>query len=362
MTNYAYVPDYVVHPGEYLEEILESRGLKKQDFAIRVGLSVKHVSEIINKKKNINATLAVQFEKTLGVSANIWNNLNADYELFMARSESQKQLEGQVGWIRRFPISNLKKLGFLPSSNKPRELLVPLLQFFGAATPEQWEKAFEPALAHYRKSATFKGDDYHLSAWLRAGELLAQSIQTRPYSKDLFLNNLEKARNLTKLNFHDFKNALRHLCSEAGVALVFVPEFGKTHISGATYWLTSEKAILIMSLRHKWNDHFWFTFFHEAAHILKHPKKETFIDSPEAYESELEEDANRFSRSLLIPDSLYESFLAHKDFYPDSIMKFARKIDVHPGIVVGRLQHDKYIKHNWHNNLRERYQLNPDEA
>ncbi len=82
MADYAYVPDYVVHPGEYLEEILKSQRLEIKDFAAKVGLSVENISEIINKKNNLNAMLAVQFENTLGVSANVWNNLSADYELF----------------------------------------------------------------------------------------------------------------------------------------------------------------------------------------------------------------------------------------------------------------------------------------
>ena len=83
--HYVFKPDYAVHPGEYLDEVLESREIKKNDFAARLGISEKHLSQIINKKAAITSDLALQFERTLSVSANIWNNLNADYSLFEAR-------------------------------------------------------------------------------------------------------------------------------------------------------------------------------------------------------------------------------------------------------------------------------------
>ena len=137
-----------------------------------------------------------------------------------------------------------------------------------------------------------------------------------------------------------------------------MPEFEETHLSGVTRWLTPDKALVLMSLRYKTNDHFWFTFFHEAAHILLHGKKEIFIDEAEGFDSDKENEANRFARNMLIPEDEYNKFTAGKPLYPvNNIRAFAKSIRVHAGIVVGRLQHDKLIKYNWHNNLKEHFQL-----
>jgi predicted transcriptional regulator len=112
-----------------------------------------------------------------------------------------------------------------------------------------------------------------------------------------------------------------------------------------------------MSLRYKTNDHFWFTFFHEAAHILLHGKKEIFIDDIKSFHSQEENEANSFSRNILIPEIEYQRFVSKNTFYREDINSFAKKIQLHPGIVVGRLQHDNYIDYKWHNDLKEKFEF-----
>ena len=91
-----------------------------------------------------------------------------------------------------------------------------------------------------------------------------------------------------------FVAKMKTLCEDAGVAVVLVPEITNAPVSGATRWLTSEKAMIQLSLRYKTNDQFWFTFFHEAGHILVGGKKEVFIDLNHAIGKE-EREADRFA-------------------------------------------------------------------
>jgi len=93
MGNYQYKPDYAVPPGEILEEILEARNIKKRDLAERCGLSAKTVSLIISGKAPITPGTAIQFERVLGVPANIWNNLEANYRLFKESDENSKHAD-----------------------------------------------------------------------------------------------------------------------------------------------------------------------------------------------------------------------------------------------------------------------------
>ena len=69
------------------------------------------------------------------------------------------------------------------------------------------------------------------------------------------------------------------LCAHAGVAVVFVQELPNTGISGSTQWLTPTKALVQLSLRYKTDDQLWFTFFHEAGHILAHGKRQVFLET-----------------------------------------------------------------------------------
>lgn len=355
---YAYKPDYAVHPGEYLEEVLEVRGIKKREMSERLGVSVKHLSQIINKQASMTADMAVQLEKTLSISANVWNNLNADYSLFEARAKEAQGLSKHLEWIKEFPVKDLRKLGFIPSTRDPKSILESLLLFFGISSPEKWQSYYgRLSQVSFRKSGAYSDNLHHIVSWLRAGEIWAGATETAGFSKALFKKNLRKIRELTTKSPSEFEPLMRKLCAEAGVALVFMPEFEKTHLSGVTRWLTLDKALILMSLRYKTNDHFWFTFFHEAAHILLHGKKEIFIDDAKGFDSDKENEANRFARKTLIPEDEYLKFTAQKSFYESDIESFAEGIEVHAGIVVGRLQHDKHLSYSWHNKLKERFQL-----
>jgi addiction module HigA family antidote len=354
---YAYKPDYTVHPGEYLEEVLETREIKKKELSERLGISVKHLSRIIHKQAMLTSELAVQLERTLGISANIWNNLNADYSLFYARLKEQKELKQKQEWVKNFPVAELKKLGVLPSVKDMKTTLEKLLEFFAVPTPEQWQQFYDLKAVHFRKSPVFDDNLYHLASWLRAGEIMASEMEAEPFDKDTFKKNLSEIRTLTLKKPHEFEPEMKHFCAISGVVLVFVPEFKKTHISGATRWLTHDKALIIMSLRYKTNDHFWFTFFHEAAHILLHAKKDIFIDDLKGFQSKEEDEANFFSRNILIPETEYEKFVSKGSFRRDDINAFAKKIQIHPGIVAGRLQHDNHIDYKWHNDLKEKFEL-----
>ncbi len=101
---------------------------------------------------------------------------------------------------------------------------------------------------------------------------------------------------------------MQELCNAAGVALVLVPELPKTHLCGAARWLTPRKALIQQSMRHKSNDHFWFTFFHEAGHILLHSKKDVFIDEGKPTDTAEETEANEWAKTFLVPQGHRSAF------------------------------------------------------
>ena len=116
-----------------------------------------------------------------------------------------------------------------------------------------------------------------------------------------------------------------------------------------------------MSLRHKREDHFWFTFFHEAFHILKHSKKKLFINEDDNTELTYEEkQANEFAARILIPLSAYNDFISKGNFTRITILNFANKFKISPGIVVGRLQYDRHIDHKDFNDLIKKYEYEID--
>lgn len=352
-----YKPDYATSPGEILEETLDALGIKKKDFAESCGLSAKHVSQIIGGKAPVTPDTAIRFERVLGIADDVWNNLETNYRAFHARRRAGRELQQQVEWVKKFPVKQLIKRGLIEKPKDEVHAVELVLRFFGVASIEVWEERYSSVGAAFRHSPVFKSELESLVTWLRIGELLAQRSETSPYDREAFLKALLTIRSFTNLNPKEFEPKIKALCAKAGVALVFVPELPKTHLSGAGRWLTPEKAVIQLSLRHKTNDHFWFSFFHEGGHIFTHSKKGVYINEYDGAGSEEETAADAFAARILIPQKEFKGFVAGRSFSRRSIKIFAEKVGVAPGIVVGRLQHEKLIPFNWLNDLKIRFRL-----
>jgi addiction module HigA family antidote len=347
-----YVPDYLVTPGEVLEDYLEYTGLTQASLAKRTGLSKKTINEIIKAKSSITAETALRFERTLGRPAHFWSNLERQYQEDKVRLADKMQLEEDLHWLDNFPVNEMVKHGWIEKFREKPKLLDAILRFFGIASPAQWEPIWKHELqVAFRQTQNSKSDIGIISAWLRQGEIIAQNQNCAPYNKQKFRDSLAEIRILTTEEPNVFFPKLISICSDCGVAVVFVPALPKLRIYGATRWLNN-KYILQLSLYLKSDDQFWFSFFHEACHVIKHSRKELFIQSKDL-KTEAENDADTFAQNILIPPGELKQFIG-SGYSPEiyEIEQFAKKIGIAPGIVVGRLQHDKIIPMNYGNRLK----------
>lgn len=357
-TEYKYQPDYAVHPGEILAETLEARRMKKTDLAERCRLSPKTVSQILSGKAHVTPETAIQLEKVLGVSASIWSNLDTNYRLFKAKLAAREEFSKHKGWINQFPIKQLIKQGIIERKKNPVEMIEQLLDFFGVGSIAVWQEGIRQWQVAFRRSPSFQSSPGSVAAWLRIGELRAQGVDCAPYNKFKFVKALKEIRRLTCEDSDVFEPKLRQLCAEAGVALVFVSELAGTHLSGATRWIDKDKALIMLSLRYKTDDHFWFSFSHEAGHILHHSRKSIFLDEQKMELNDEEEWADQFAADMLIPNRVYDSFVAGKEYNTGTAIRaFAQRLGIAPGIVVGRLQHDKIIPFRSFNYLKRKCRL-----
>lgn len=350
-----YTPDYAVTPGEVLEHELEIRGMSQQELANRTGLTPKHLIAILKAKASITPDTAIKFERALGMPCDYWLNLEANYREVLARLAEEEQLAQDLDWLKRVPVNEMAKLGWLNKYKDKKAQLVELLNFFGIAEVKQWKQMWPKLSIAYRQHNKHEIFPESVSAWLRQGELRASAIVCEPFDKSHFRTVLEQVRTMTTVDPDHFVPELQRLCAEAGVAVVFVPALSKTSISGATRWLNKDKALIQLSLRYKSDDHLWFTFFHEAGHILLHGKKEMFLEESNGLDPEKEQEANHFAEAQLIPPKAFTAFIAEGAFSKRRISEFAVDMKISPGIVVGQLQHRGLLDMKFCNDLKRRF-------
>ncbi|HVU70421.1 MAG TPA: HigA family addiction module antitoxin [Ktedonobacteraceae bacterium] len=357
-----YHPDSVSAPGETLSETLDTLGMSQTELARRMDRPIKTINEIIQGKAAITAETALQLEQVLRIPASFWLKREQQYREALARLAEEQRLALWTEWIKTFPIREMIRRGWLPPCNSKTQQVFEVLKFFGVASPDAWEGIWERQVVRYRRSATNSNLGV-VTTWLRQGEIQAQEVETRPYNEAAFRNALHYIRSLTRKPVNFFQEELVRACAEAGVTVVFVQELPGTGICGAARWLTPTKALVQLSLRYKTDDQLWFTFFHEAGHILLHGKRQLFLDlemDPESDE-ESENQANTFAADVLVSPSEWRRFVAHKSYRKKvDIQMFAQKMGIAPGIVVGRLQHEKLLSFAYCNGLKRKLEWTHD--
>jgi len=348
-----YFPNTVSAPGETLEEVLESRGMSQAELAERTGRPKKTINEIVRGKTAITPETALQFERVLGIPAVFWMAREQNFREALARSKEAVELEKESSWLQQIPYRAMVKRGWVAEHREKVRQLEEVLRFFAVASPNSWQGFWGGPSHAFRLSPSFESAPGAVAAWLRKGEIEAAQQEVGEYDADMFKMTLGRIRSLTRDFRRGSLSILTKECNAAGVCLVFVPELPGTRVWGATKWLTPTRALIQLSLRYKTDDHLWFTFFHEAGHIILHGRRDVFLEDEDGEQNDKEIQADAFAREALIPDSRYRAFRRLGAFSCTAASRFAFELGIASGIVVGRLQHDDLLARTQCNDLKK---------
>jgi HTH-type transcriptional regulator/antitoxin HigA len=332
----AYEPAELVHPGQTLIDWLDQAGMSQADFAKRTSLTPKHINQVAKGGAGISAEVARAFETVTGIPARYWLQLDANYQTAFQRQAEAANLAAQTDLLEQFPYKELVARGAVADVVPKVERLRQIFRFFGVADRAALlQVSLDPAL--YRLSKAFEPTAGALAAWVRMAELKAAEIETEPFDMARCRDALVEIRALSQLPGIEWLGPLQRKTAEVGIALVIVKELKGCRVNGVTRWLTPDKAMVALSLRYRRNDIFWFTLFHELCHVLRHSKKEVFVDGKSSgIEQDLEQEADSFaSRLLIAPTDAAQLPLLTTE---EQVVAFAKDIGVAPGIVVGRMR------------------------
>lgn len=326
-------------PGDAILETLEHLKMTQAELAERMGRTTSKVNDIISSKEPITMATALQLEKVLGIDARFWINRETLYRERLARIEEAEQYEACIEWAKLQPFKELANKGYIKSTKPNAEMVSEVLGFYGVATIKQWNELYpnKYASTQFRKSVTHQTALGSIAAWMRIGEIEKQKMNLPEFDKTAFKGALQDIKTIVRKHPENFAEQLKSICLKTGVAVVYTPCLPHAPVSGAVRWVGGNPLIQLTD-RYKTNDRFWFTFFHEAGHILLHGKKEVFIEEFEGYplDEERENEANSFAANQLLPDTFLETLPVK--ITEEVIRQIARTYQTHPAIVLGRLQ------------------------
>ena len=302
----------------------------------------------------IDDATAVTLSQMLGGSTAFWKARQAKYEEALSHAVCGLSVEEADAWLDRIPAPGRRQR----ITAKTRALeLERRLAFFGVSTLKSWDARYGPhqRQARFRRSLAFTQHDGATSMWLREGELDANLRETAAWSSDALRARLKEIRALSRISKPNrFLPRLATLLAEAGIAFVVVRAPKGCRASGASRMIAPDKAMILMSFRHRSDDHFWFTLFHEIGHLLLH-EASSFVDAEETEnEDPCEAEANDFAATMIVPKNR-EGELMTLSLDHDSIRRFAVSLGVAPGLILGQLQHRGLVPHGALNRLRRNW-------
>lgn len=346
-------PDWASAPGDTIADILKERDLSVSEFAQRMGQSSQGADDLLHGRAAITIAVARQLARLLGASVEFWMSRDFQYREAIAKGHAAEE-----EWISELPVGDMIKLGWLTPVPHPSDEVTACLRFFDVPTVQAWREAYAGVQNRvaFRTSRSLDSRPAAIAAWLRRGEIEAEAIDCSPWDPRKFETSLSYVRSLTREKDPSrFLPKLQTCCAESGVAVALVRAPAGCRASGATRFLSREKALLLLSFRHLTDDHFWFTFFHEAGHLLLHGERGFFLEGLDTRSTVEEQQASDFAARTLIPSEFQPALLA-LPARGREVIRFARRLGVSPGIVVGQLQHFGRFRRNQLNALRRRFE------
>jgi HTH-type transcriptional regulator/antitoxin HigA len=344
-------PAEVFPPGEYIQDELEERGWTQEEFANILGRPKQSINQIIRGKKEITPETALGIAEAFGTSAEVWLNLEQAYRLWKAGSPNPS-IARRARLRELLPIRELQRRGWLSETDDLDRLEREVCEYLEIDSLDQ-----DP---HFPFAARKSGDRIPCTpaqiAWAFRCKHLAESVEAPRFNKKKLSETVGRLKDLCP----DPSNIERvpDLLREMGIRLIVVPHLTGTKIDGATFWLNASSPVVALSLRFKRIDYFWFTLFHELAHVRQGHEAQGFLDSellqPDSRpRSRREKEADEMASEWLVPRKELTSFVKRTSPYysTETIRRFASSLGVHPGIVVGRLQFLKEVPYSHHQRL-----------
>lgn len=352
-----YALEFLIHPGETLKEVLEDREMTQNELAIRTGFTPKHISTVIKGKKGISPNLAKNLEYALDIDASFWCNLQNNYEqeiieLNQANNISKNELE-ILKHLKEISAYFVEKRA-IEECDSESAIILKLRKILNVGS-----LTYIPQLSMqgaFRASGVNKVDPYVLCAWQKICELKMEEMSVE---NQLDINLLKQyIPQIKRLMFQEpntMRRELQEIFAKCGIAFNIVKHFKGAPVQGFIKKTDDGKILLCITLRQSFADIFWFTLFHEIAHILNGDVKNYFFDF-DFTKDEVEKKADELASDMLISKKSFEKFKTECNYTNlESIKDFAVQENIPIYIVIGRLQKEKLIDYSTHTDMKVRY-------
>lgn len=327
---------------------MTQRGWSMDELALVTGATRQNLSAIATGKRGITPDMAVTLAAAFGNTPGDWLKWDAEHQLSLVEADPAA-IEQRARLFSLGPIREMQKRGWIRTTDNATELEADLRAFFG--------DRFSVAMLKSDPMAALTNTE---RAWcVRARNLAARLIDVAPFDPGRLGRAERKLRQLAAYPQEILQ--LPEVLASFGIRLVVVEPLPGAKVDGAAFKIDGMPVIAV-SVRWDRIDAFWFTVMHEFMHI-KHGdafsvdvnlvRESEFGLTFAVADDESEKSATNEAVETLVPQAELKSFIKRVSplYATTRIIQFAHRIEMHPGVIVGQLQHRGEVRYSAHRDL-----------
>lgn len=306
--------NYVVAPGEFLQEWIdeEGNGITQAELAQQLNVSRKLVNEIINGKAPITPDTAIKLGRVTSIPSDAWLRYEAQYQNDRARLRDDQQLRQHEDIVTTQLAAYLRKIGATTATMRNRtQVLSDLLNFTGYGTFDSFSTGCAMKLGVTLSTLRESGASYDealMMAWLAAGEhtVAYKHACHLKFDKNALSKLLPQLKERALSTDDTMLDDMIRLLNGVGVVCQFIEPPEKFPIYGIVIWTRNGVPVIQLTGRRKKNCHIVWTLFHELGHILNDetPKTQLEFNKSSSKRRTEETTANQFARDWLFGGSV----------------------------------------------------------
>jgi HTH-type transcriptional regulator / antitoxin HigA len=342
-------PQKVFHVGKYIKDELHKRAWTQSDLAYVMGRKVAEINSLMAGRRQLSPELAQELGVIFGTTAEYWLGVDTAYRLSQADYVDQAVILRSE--LFSYPIKEMQKRRWIAETRNAEELQQEMDRLLdgdlGKPMPDSYELPFAASFKRTIKESSLNNAE---KAWLARARQLAKACPVAAFHE----NNIPKLK--AELRRLAAKTQAAHrvpeLLTSAGIRFVVVEPLPSVRVDGVAFWLDASSPVIAMSLRFDNIGSFWFALMHELDHI-ENRDAFSFDDLQAKPNDEVEERASGNAANLLVPQQELEAFIrACAPRYSEArINNLATRLQIHPGIIVGQLQHRGELSYAAHRKL-----------
>ncbi|MGH2508794.1 MAG: XRE family transcriptional regulator [Ktedonobacteraceae bacterium] len=342
-------PQKVFHVGKYVKDELHMRGWTQLELAYIMGRKLTEINSLMAGRRQLSPELAQELGVIFCRSAEDWLGIDTAYRL-----SQTDYVDGAVilrSELFSYPIKEMQKRRWIAETRDAAELKQEVDRFLGGDLGKPTSDSYElPFAASFKRTIKESSLNNAEKAWLARARQLAKACPAAVFHENNILKLKAGLRRLAAKT--QAAHSVSELLTGAGIRFVVVEPLPSVRVDGVAFWLDASSPVIAMSLRFDNIGSFWFALLHELDHI-EHRDAFSFDDLQSKPNDEAEERASDNAANLLVPRQELEAFIrACAPRYSEArINNLAARLQIHPGIIVGQLQHRGELSYAAHRKL-----------